>query len=248
MLGVKRLDLDLQFDRPLTEAELAGYRDVIRRRARREPLQHIEGEVAFREIRLKVDRRALIPRSETELLVDAVRRHVPAVESPRILDIGTGTGAIALSVIREIPHTEVSASDVSPLCLELTRENAALNLLPAPELFLGSLFDPFPSGRRWHVIVSNPPYIGEGEIASLEPEVRDYDPRLALVGGPLGFELPLALLEAAFHRLEAGGVLLMEIDPSQFEILKKKALLQGWAGVEAINDYQQQPRFFMAKF
>ncbi len=160
VLGVKRLDLYLQFDRPLVEAELAAYRDFIRRRARREPLQHIEGEVEFREIRLKVDRRALIPRSETELLVDALKKHLPAVERPRILDIGMGTGAIALSVAREIPRAEVSAGDISPPCLELTRENAAMNHLPVPELFLGSLFDPFPVERRWDAIVSNPPYLG----------------------------------------------------------------------------------------
>jgi release factor glutamine methyltransferase len=247
VLGVKRIDLYLQFDRPLSEEELEGYRDFVRRRSRREPLQHIEGEVAFREIRLKVDRRALIPRSETELLVEALKRHLPAVELPRVLDIGVGTGAIALSIMRELSHAKVFASDISPLCLELTRENAILNGLPAPELFLGSLFDPFPSEQRWNVIVSNPPYIGEWEVDSLQPEVRDYDPRQALVGGVLGFELPLALLQAAFYRLESGGVLLMEIDPRQSEALREKALIQGWSQVEVMNDYQQESRFFIAK-
>ena len=246
VLGVKRLDLYLQFDRPLVEKELTGYRDFIRRRGQREPLQHIEGEVEFRELKLKADRRALIPRSETELIVNVLKKYLPSVDCPRILEIGVGTGAIALSVIREMPHAEVSASDISELCLELTRENAALNGLAPPNLFLGSLFEPFPAEQRWHIIVSNPPYIREGDIASLEPEVRDFDPPLALSGGEQGWELPAALMQGAFHRLESGGILLMEIDPSQFKILKEKALAQGWISVESVQDYQQKIRFFLA--
>lgn len=246
VLGVKRLDLYLQFDRPLVEKELADYRDFIRRRGRREPLQHIEGEVEFRELKLKVDRRALIPRSETELIVDVLKKHLPPVDRPRILDIGMGTGAIALSAIREIPHCDVSASDISDLCLELTRENATLNGLTPPALFLGSLFEPFPVEQRWHIIVSNPPYIREGDIASLQPEVRDFDPHQALSGGQQGWELPLALMEHAFHRLENGGTIIMEIDPSQFEFLKQTALRQGWINVEGIADYQRAIRFFVA--
>ena len=248
ILGVKRLDLYLQFDRPLIEAELAAYRDFIRRRARREPLQHIEGEVEFREIRLKVDRRALVPRSETELIVDAIKKHLPVVERPRIVDIGVGTGAIALSVVCEIPHAEVSGSDVSPQCLELTRENAALNGLRVPELFLGNLFEPFPVEQKWHVVVSNPPYIPEGEISSLQSEVREFDPHQALIGGVHGWEIPSALLQEAYHRLESGGILLMEIDPSQFGVLKEQALAQGWRQVESLPDYQQSHRFFVAYF
>jgi release factor glutamine methyltransferase len=245
-LGVKRLDLYLQFDRPLTEAELAPYREHIRRRGKREPLQHIEGECAFRELILRSDRRALIPRPETELLVEALIRRLPAVERPRVLDIGVGTGAIILSVTRELPQAETWGSDVSPACLELTRENAALNSLPEPRLVESDLFAGFPEDIRWHAIVSNPPYIGEDEMAGLQPEVLEHDPRNALIGGPAGWELPLALMTAAFDRLEPEGVFLMEIAPPQFSGLQKKALAQGWSRVESVPDYQQPDRFLVA--
>ncbi len=246
-LGLKRLDLYLQFDRPLAETELEVYRDFIRRRSRREPLQHIEGEVAFRELKLKSDRRALVPRPETELILDVLKKHLPSIVRPRILDIGTGTGAIALSIIREFQNAEVCASDISPPCLELTRENARLNELVEPELVLGNLFEPFARERRWHAIVSNPPYIGENEIASLEPEVRDFDPRNALVGGAQGWELPLILLELALSRLEESGILIMEIGPSQYELLKARAFELGWNHTESFQDYQQNQRFIVLK-
>lgn len=245
-LGLKRLDLYLQFDRPLQEPELAPYREAIRRRGKREPLQHIEGFCAFRELKLKSDKRALVPRSETELLVDAVKKHLPGVESPRVLDVGTGTGAIALSVTHELPQCEVWACDVSPACLEITRENAALNALRVPRLYESDLFAGLPADARWHLIVSNPPYIPESDFEGLQLEVRDHDPRNALIGGPEGWELPLALLTAAFDRLEAGGILLMEIHPPQFGLLQDAGKAQGWSRIERLPDYQQSDRFLIA--
>jgi release factor glutamine methyltransferase len=250
-LGLKRLDLYLQFDRPLTEAELAAYRGFIRRRGMREPLQHIEGTVSFRELTLITDRRALIPRPETEILIDVLKRHLPAARhdtrEPRVLDMGTGTGAIILSVARELPQCETWACDISPACLELTRVNAMRNGLPAPILIQSDLFSGFDDNMCWHAIVSNPPYIAEADAGSLEPEVRDYDPRNALVGGPEGWELPDALLAAALTRLEKGGILVMEISPPQFARLKERALSGGWTHVEGFPDYQQDNRFLVAK-
>jgi release factor glutamine methyltransferase len=245
-LGIKRLDLYLQFDRPLEEAELAPYREHIRRRGKREPLQHIEGECAFRELTLKCDRRALIPRPETEILLDLLKKHLPPAGRPRVLDLGVGTGAILLSVTRELPQCETWGGDVSPACLELTRENAALNGLPEPRLVESDLFNGFAEDLRWDAIVSNPPYIGEAEEESLQAEVREFDPRNALFGGPEGWEIPLALLTAAFDRLAPGGVLLMEIAPAQFGLLKDRALEQGWARAEGFPDYQQSDRFLAA--
>jgi release factor glutamine methyltransferase len=247
-LGVKRLDLYLQFDRPLTETELAPYREFIRRRGKREPLQHIEGECAFRELTLACDARALIPRPETELLIDILIKNFPSSETlpaPRVLDIGVGTGAIVLSVARELPHSETFGCDVSQDCLDLTRENAARNALAAPTLVKSDLFDGFPSESTWHAIVSNPPYIGETEEEALQTEVREFDPRPALYGGRQGWELPLALLTAARDRLEPGGFLIMEIAPPQFSLLKEKALAQGWSRVESFPDYQQSDRFWV---
>jgi len=246
VLGAKRLDLYLQFDRPLSDVELEPFRAFIRRRGRREPLQHILGETEFRELRLKTDARALIPRSETEILVDIVIKNLPAVDRPRILDLGTGTGAIALSLAKEIPACEVTASDISSACLELTRENSAGNGLPVPELILGNLFESFSPNRLWHIVVANPPYIAEGDIARLASEVRDHDPHSALVGGEKGWELPLQVMTHSFSRLEPGGFLAMEIDPPQFPMLKEKALEQGWARVKSESDYQGFQRFLLA--
>lgn len=252
VLGLKRLDLYLQFDRPLAETELSRYRDFIRRRGLREPLQHIEGVAHFRELTLLSDKRALIPRPETELLVDAIKKNL-SVAFPsdsgagalRVLDVGTGTGAIALSVARELPHCGTWACDVSRDALDLARANAARNGLDAVIFTESDLFSGFDANLRWHAIASNPPYIGEGEMEALEPEVRDHDPRLALVGGPQGWELPARLLDAARGRLEPGGFLLLEIAPPQFSILKERALAGGWARVEGLPDYQQDNRFLL---
>lgn len=250
VLGIKRLDLYLQFDRPLAEAELEAYRAVMRRRGAREPLQHIEGTVAFRELSLVCDARALVPRPETELLVDAVKTRAPALPSGRplrVLDVGTGTGAIILSVARELPHCEAWACDISPAAIALTRENAARNHLTLHALVESDLFSAFPDDQTWDVIVSNPPYIGEGELAALEPEVRDHDPLKALVGGREGWELPARLLEAALSRLEEGGILLMEIAPPQFSRLQGVGLAAGWKNISGLPDYQQPHRFLLAE-
>lgn len=247
VLKVKRLDLYLQFDRPLTEPELEAYRAVMRRRGARVPLQHIEGVVAFREITLASDARALVPRPETELLVDAVKKHLPAVDAPRVLDIGTGAGAIILSVARELPQCELWACDLSPDALALARENAERNGVDNVTFLESDLFSAFAPGQRWDLIVSNPPYIGDHEVAGLEPEVRDHDPRTALVGGPEGWELPARLLEQAFSRLNEGGVLLMEIAPPQFPLLEGLGKKNIWAEISGLPDYQQGNRFLLAK-
>lgn len=250
VLKVKRLDLYLQFDRPLTGPELEAYRAVMRRRAARVPLQHIEGTVSFRELDLVSDARALVPRPETELIIDALKKHVPQVagERPvRVLDVGTGTGAIALSVAREMPQCETWACDVSPAALALARENAARNGLTLHALVESDLFSAFPPGQTWDVIVSNPPYIGEGELAALEPEVRDHDPVTALVGGREGWELPARLLKEAFSRVGEGGIVLMEIAPPQFSHLKETGLALGWKFFLGLPDYQQTDRFLLAK-
>ena len=246
VLGLKRLDLYLQFDRPLTESELEAYRAVMRRRGARVPLQHIEGTVAFRELSLISDARALVPRPETELIVDALKKHLPSAPSPRVLDVGTGTGAIILSVARELPQCETWACDISPDALALTRENAARHHLTVHALEESDLFSAFPETQRWDVIVSNPPYIGEGELAALEPEVRDHDPRKALIGGREGWELPAKLLKESFQRLEPGGILLMEIAPPQFARLKERGAADGWRSFSGLPDYQQSDRFVLA--
>ena len=221
VLGVRRLDLYLQHDRPLQPRELDAFKALLKRRAGREPLQHLLGRTAFRELELQTDSRALIPRPETEVLVEEVlawtREEGPSSRGPlRGLDVGTGTGAIALSLLKEGSFATVVATDPSARALELARENAgASGLGGGLELREGSLYRPLEAGERFHVIVSNPPYIPEGERDQLQPEVRDWDPSEALFAGPQGLDVLLPLVEGAPDHLEAGGLLAVEVGLGQ---------------------------------
>jgi release factor glutamine methyltransferase len=186
-LGISRLELYTEHDRPLTEAELAEARELLRRRGRREPLAYVLGEWGFRRLTLKTDARALVPRPETEIVVErslALLRRLEVPE-PRVLDVGVGTGAIALAVADEYPAARVTAVDSSPDALALAGENAELTGLGV-ELRAGG-FEVAAEG--WDLVVSNPPYVLPEEIDSRDPEVRDWEPRAALVGEDLHMEL-----------------------------------------------------------
>ncbi|HKP96135.1 MAG TPA: peptide chain release factor N(5)-glutamine methyltransferase [Fibrobacteria bacterium] len=245
VLGMKRLDLYMNFDRPMGEAELARYRDLVKRRGAREPLQHLVGEMPFREIRLKIDRRALIPRQETELIVDLVRKALEPGRASTVLDMGVGAGPIYLSVVKEITNCKAFGADLSAEALQLTRENAALNGLSADNLAQSDLFSAFPQGMQWDLIVSNPPYVGEKERPHLQPEVRDHDPALALFGGPEGWEFPARLAHEAYGRLQTPGTLIVEIGAGQLPILKEKSASRPWKSCLSTVDYQGTARFLI---
>jgi len=242
-LGLKRLDLYLNFDRPLLEAELAICREAVRRRSNREPLQHIIGEWPFRQLSLKVDARALIPRPETEVLVDLVLRALPAGTPATVVDIGVGTGAIALSLRKERGNLQVYGTDLSSEAIALCQENATRNQLATDGFFSGSLLSPLPTELPIDLIVSNPPYIGRHEFQELQPEVRDFDPAMALIGGEQGWELPFELMQAAFLRLSSGGSLIMEVASPQIPILSAKAEAMGWVFCGSEKDWSGYPRF-----
>jgi release factor glutamine methyltransferase len=177
-LGLQRIELYTQHDRPLSEAERAEARELVQRRGRREPLAYVLGDWAFRRLTLKTDRRALVPRPETEVLVGRCLSLLGGGETPRVLDVGTGTGAIALAIKDELPQCSVVATDASDEALELAHENAAENGIEIELVradLLAGLAGPF------DLIVSNPPYVDASEFALLEPEVRDWEPRAALV-------------------------------------------------------------------
>jgi release factor glutamine methyltransferase len=243
VLGMKRLDLYMNFDRPMAEAELARFRELVKRRGAREPLQHLIGETPFREISLKVDKRALIPRQETELIVDLVRKALEPGRVSDVLDMGVGAGPIFLSIVKEITNCKVFGADISPEALLLTRENAARNNLAAENLVESDLFSAFAPEQRWDLIVSNPPYVGETEKASLQPEVRDFDPGTALFGGPHGWEFPARLIDEAYDRLHLSGVLIVEIGAGQFPILTEKSASRAWKSCTPSLDYQGIERF-----
>jgi release factor glutamine methyltransferase len=214
-LALKRLDLYLQFDRPLSAAELAAFRSRLRRRARREPLQYIDGTAAFRELLLKVDGRVLIPRPETEELVQAVLDAVRGRQGLEAVDVGTGSGAIALALATEGPFARLVATDLHPEALALARENLAACAPDAPvEFRRGDLLEPV-RGERFDVVVSNPPYVREDERPSLDPQVRDWEPGLALFAGEDGLEVIRRLVAQAPGVLKAGGLLAMEVGAAQ---------------------------------
>jgi release factor glutamine methyltransferase len=214
-LGLKRLDLYLQHDRPLKAEELADFKARLLRRAKREPLQYIEGHAAFRDLTLRVDPRVLIPRPETETLVQEVLDWAEGRDAPSALDVGTGSGAIALALATEGAFARVVAVDVSPDALEVARANAAEAARDAPvELRLGSLYEAV-AGERFDVIASNPPYVGDEERAALDAEVRDWEPAGALFAGTGGLEVIRPLIAHAPEHLTAGGLLAMEIGATQ---------------------------------
>ncbi|HEX7240599.1 MAG TPA: peptide chain release factor N(5)-glutamine methyltransferase, partial [Longimicrobiaceae bacterium] len=210
-LSLKRLDLYLQFDRPLTPDELAAFKARLRRRAKREPLQYIDGEAGFRDLVLRVDGRVLIPRPETELLVDEVLAWARGREGLHALDVGTGSGAVALSLATEGPFARVVATDVSGDALEVARANHALAAPGSPVEFReGADYAPV-RGERFDVVVSNPPYVGEPERGLLDAEVVDWEPPQALFAGEDGLEVIRALVAGAPEVLREGGLLALEI-------------------------------------
>jgi release factor glutamine methyltransferase len=206
-LGVARLDLYLRYDRELTDSELAAARELVRRRGTREPLAYVLGEWGFRRLTLKTDRRALIPRPETEIVVERCLAHLAGLETPEVLDVGVGSGAIALAIADEHRGARVRAIDASEDALALASENAdRTGFADRIRLVRQDLTDGLPGGP-YDLLVSNPPYVLPEEIDSLEPEVRDWEPREALVSR----EATERVARAAPAVLRAKGWIVLEV-------------------------------------
>ena len=246
-LGMKRLELYLDLDRPLTEVQLAALRPLVKRRAEREPLQYIVGTVDFCDMELKVDRRALIPRYETEELVELVSEAL--TENPKqILDLGTGSGALALALANKYPKASVDAVDVSAAALSLATENAAaLGLSARVTFYEGSWWCPLGLGeQRYDLIVSNPPYLTNKEMATAEPEVVDHEPHSALVSGADGLDDCRLIFKNAASHMQPGGLLALETGIAQSEALDALAAAAGLQG-ESLEDLSGRPRFYFAR-
>lgn len=203
-LDLSRIELYMGLDRPLTADELDTARGLVARRARREPVQYVLGEWGFRRLTLSVDRRALIPRPETEILVERSLARLAGLDAPCVLDVGTGSGAVALAIADECPGAKVTAIDVSGDALALARENCDRTGLDVTLLEHDALAG-LPVGP-WDLVVSNPPYIPAVELEELEPEVGDWEPRDAL----LDSGLTEAIIAQAPHVLAPGGALAFE--------------------------------------
>jgi release factor glutamine methyltransferase len=249
-LGMGRLELYLHFERPLEPDELSRFRPRLLERARRRPVQYILGKAAFRELELEVDERVLIPRPETEELVEAVLNRVRewGRDGLDAVDVGTGSGAIALSLAQEGPFRRVHATDVSPDALAVAKRNAEQLGLSRRILFHeGDLLGALPAGTRVQVVVSNPPYIGEAELGGLEPEVREWEPRGALVAPGSGFQLLERLMDEAVGVLDAGGILAMEIGAGQGpQALERLRANPQWEGAVVLQDLARRDRIVMA--
>lgn len=250
VLGVNRLQLYLDHDRPLT-GELDDLRPLLRRRAQREPLQYILGRQPFRTLDLLVDRTVLIPRPETELLVDEVLAWAGSRGDERLsaLDIGTGSGAIALSLAVEGSFDHVVATDVSAEALAVaTRNRSELGLDDRVEFRRGEYFEPMALGEEFDVVVSNPPYVAEVEAPDLEPEVREWEPAGALFGGLDGLNAVREIVAGAGTHLRGSGLLALEVGAGQAETV---AGLLGRSGdyddVEIRRDLAGRNRFVLAR-
>jgi len=249
VMGCKRMDLYLRFNEPLQEKTLEPLRDLTRRRAKREPLQHLLGSVEFLGREFKSDARALIPRPETEELVEKILAHYKKNSLPppaRILDMGTGSGVIGLSLAHAFPATHATLADISPDALALAQENAAKTALPdgRARFILSDLFQNL-TGGPFNLIVANLPYIAAAEVPTLAAEVQK-DPVLALDGGPLGTEIIADFLSQLRPHAAPGAFVALEIGAGQSVDLLPLMANSGLQEGRSITDYSGRDRFLFS--
>ncbi len=244
VLKCKRLDLYLLFERPLTKDETDLYRAYLKRRSKFEPLQYIMGEVEFYGLNLKVNPSVLIPRPETELLVETIITAGDSQREYKILDIGTGSGNIVISLAKHLPNSSFLAIDLSKEALNLAEENAELNSVTERISFkkIDILKDKETIQDKFDIIVSNPPYISVEEYPSLQPELRVYEPKSALTDYANGLEFYREILSHAGSILQKGGKLYFEMGIGQSGKIKDLFLENNFTNIDVIKDYQNIDR------
>lgn len=242
-LGASRIALYVDFEKPVSPEERARFRELVRRRANeRVPVAQLLGQKEFWSLSFKVSRDVLTPRPDTETLVEVALRHLPdAARSDRVLDLGTGSGAIALAIAKERPNARVTATDLSSAALRIARLNAdELHIGVGLRFLEGSLFEPV-SEEQFELIVSNPPYLARGAWQSFPPELR-HEPEEALFGGEDGYEVLRPLVAQAKQRLAPGGWLAVEVDPGQASTVAAWCVEAGLEEVEVVCDLARRPR------
>jgi len=248
VLGLSRIGLYMEFERSLSEGEVEEFRRLYRRRLSHEPLQYIIGSAGFREIEVQTDRRGLIPRPETELLVQEAVDFLRGRPDPLVADLGTGTGVIAISVAYEVPGARVVAVDISDEALLLTEQNARrAGVGESITLVCGDMLEGLGGRGPFDAILSNPPYVRTGDIETLQPEIRDYEPRIALDGGTDGMKYLEPVARGAHEHLMPGGLLLLECGAGQAP--ETAEILSGtgrYSGVEIIKDLMGRDRVVKA--
>ena len=255
VLNLPRIGLYTSHDRELSADELARFRGLVKRAAEHEPVQYLTGVAHFYNLEFKVTSAVLIPRPDTETLVENAVRHLKlaadtGVEQPlRVLDLCTGSGCVAVTLARQLPTANVVAIDVSDEAAAVARQNVdLLGVIDRVDVRVGDLFAPVAGELPFAVVVANPPYIPSGDIAALDRNVRDYEPRLALDGGADGLDLHRRILAAAPDHLASGGRLFVEMQFDQGPRLREIASASGdWADVQTLRDFEGRERVLYAK-
>ena len=252
LLKLPRMQLYLNFERTLSPTETDTYRELVKRRAQREPLQHIVGSTSFCGFEIAVNRHVLVPRPETERLAERGwtflnQREAASGQAATALDFGTGSGCLAVALALNCPLAQVYAVDISAEAIAQARQNAARHgAAERIQFFEGNGFEAFPPGTQVDLIIGNPPYIPTAEIEQLEPEVRDFDPRQALDGGSDGLDFYRRIAAEAAPFLKTAGCIMLEFGDGQGENIRDLFEAQKWI-VEAIEeDYTRRPRILIA--
>lgn len=253
LLHLPRMQLYLNFERALTPPEVEKLRQLVKRRGQREPVQHILGSTSFCGFEIAVNRHVLIPRPETELLAEhgwtfLTQLSNTSHQPPTALDFGTGSGCVAIALACKCPTAQLQAIDRSPEALALARTNAERHGVAGRIQFRhGDGFAAVPAGTQFDLIISNPPYIPSAEIATLQPEVRDYDPRDALDGGLEGLDYHRRLAAESAPFLKPGGRIMLEFGDGQAERVRSIFQQQMWVVEATHEDYTQCPRILVAR-
>jgi release factor glutamine methyltransferase len=264
ILGIERIDLYMKYDQAVGEAERTAFRELVRRRSEREPTRYLVGTNEFMSLAFKVTSATLIPRPETEMLVEETMRLAgikrrPAGAAPgespvttaTVIELCTGCGCVAVSLAAYMPGGRVTATDISPAALEVARTNAEAHGVADRVAFLeGDLFAPLDAAdvQPADFLLANPPYVSEADWAGLEPEIRDHEPRQALVAGPTGTEVVERILKGAPAYLKPGGTMLVEIGAEQGPaVAAAAAATRGLTDVRILKDYAGLDRILMAR-
>jgi len=247
--GCQRIQLYTNYDEVLDDATRAVMRGLVTRRAQAEPVAYLVGHREFYGLDFRVTSDVLIPRPDTETLVLELISLASKQDQPRILELGAGSGCIVIAAAVNLPQGEFTAVDISPAALEIARANAEAHDVSSRITFgEGDLFEALADESQYDFIVSNPPYIPDGEIAGLEPDVRDHEPHLALAGGEDGLDVIRRILDGAGARLKSGGFLLLEIGEEQGNVLPELIAARGdYETCRIVTDLAQRPRVAVAQ-
>lgn len=247
ILNCKRLDLYLMFERPLSEEEIQTYREYIARRGKFEPLQYILGEVEFYGLKLKVSKDVLVPRQETELLVEEAIKLSSDNNVKSIIDIGSGSGNIAISLAKSLNGVKVTSIDMSSTAIKVAEANAEFNVVNDKIEFIVSGIEEYQTNQQFDLIVSNPPYVSERDYSSLQKEILEYEPLESVTDKSDGYKFYRLISERSQDLLKSGGFLLFEMAAGQSEKIKSILERNNFSDIKIVKDYQNIDRVIIGK-